>query len=296
VTAHSTIRRFYNRAVAQRLAWLMLVCMVGLFAVASYRQWLPAALIGPIEPLASPAGVISKELLQALVVLAATFLLGFIRNQSVTMYGFPIRQAFGKDFWRGSLWGFLMLSATMSLMAVAHSYTPHSLALSVLEILKYGTLWAAAFLLVGIAEEVAFRGYLQYALTTRLGFWPAAGVTSLFFAFAHRNNGGETWFGLANIVLIGMFACVALRRTGNLWFSIGWHMAFDWGESFVYSVPNSGAPLAGHLFSASVIGNKWLTGGTVGPEASVFNVLITMMGIALLTRIYPVARYPNRAV
>jgi CAAX protease family protein len=236
VTVHSRVARVSSATMTRRLAWLMLVLMVGLFAVASYRHWLPATLTGPIAAMTSPAGVITKELLQVVVVLAATFLLAFIRNQSVTTYGFPIRNAFRKDFWEGAAWGFVMLSATMGLMATTHSYTPHSRALSGPEVLRYGMLWAAAFLLVGIAEELAFRGYLLYALTTRLGFWPAAGVTCLFFGFAHRNKAGETWFGLANIVLIGMFACLALRRTGALWFPIGWHMAFDWGRAF--SIPS----------------------------------------------------------
>jgi membrane protease YdiL (CAAX protease family) len=243
--------------------------------------------------MATPASVIRKELLQLFIVLTATFLIGFIKGHSVAVYGLPGRKAFGKDFWQGAGWGFIMLSATIGLMAAAHSYTPHSVALAGLEILKYGALWAAAFLLVGLAEELAFRGYLQYALTKRIGFWPASIVTCFFFGFAHHNNPGENRVGLANIVLIGLFACLALRRTGSLWFPIGWHTAFDWGESFFYSVPNSGSLLAGHLFNASVTGNHWVTGGTVGPEASVFNVVTTLIGIAVLALVYPEARYPQ---
>ena len=93
-------------------------------------------------------------------------------------------------------------------------------------------------------------------------------------------------------MLIALFLCLALRRTGNLWFAIGWHMAFDWGESFFYSTPNSGIHATGHMLKASLMGSKWLSGGTVGPEASVFDLIVTVAGILLLAKLYPTAKYP----
>ena len=238
-TVGSAVRRVVNGSAGRRVLWLLLVFMVGLFVVGSSRHWLPAALVGPIEAMATPASVIRKELLQVFVVLTVTLVIGYLKRNNLAVYGLPIQKTFGKEFWLGAGWGFVMLSVTMALRAATHSYTLGSVVLSSLEILKYGILWAAAFLLVGVAEELAFRGYLQYTLTTRMGFWPASIVTCFFFAFAHRNNSGENWIGLANIAVIGLFACLTLRRTGSLWFAIGWHMAFDWGESFSTPFPTA---------------------------------------------------------
>jgi membrane protease YdiL (CAAX protease family) len=277
----------------ERVTWLVAAFLVVTFALASYRHWLPENWIGPIGAGSSPTTVIPKELLQVMVVLTATLLISFAKGTSVATFGLPIQEIFGRKFWVGASWGFLMLSGTIGLMAATGSYRLGNVALSSMEIVKYGSLWAITFLLVGLAEELAFRGYLQYALTLRMGFWQASIVTSLFFAFAHRNNPGETWMGLANIVLIGIFACLALRRTGSLWFSIGWHMAFDWGESFFYSVSDSGALLGKHLFNPSVAGDRWLAGGTVGPEASLFSSITTLVGIALMAFWYREALYPE---
>ncbi len=193
----------------------------------------------------------------------------------------------------GALWGFAMLSLIVALMAGTHSYSVAGLALSPLNGLKFALLWALAFLLVGLFEEFALRGYLQFTLTTGMGFWPAAAVTCILFAAGHRGNPGETWVGLVEIVLIALFLCVALRRTGNLWFAIGWHMAFDWGESFFYSTPNSGIHATGHMLNATLMGSKWLSGGSVGPEASVFDLIVTAAGILLLAKLYPDAKYPG---
>ena len=41
------------------------------------------------------------------------------------------------------------------------------------------------------------------------------------------------------------------------------------------------------------MGSKWLSGGTVGPEASVFDLIVTIAGILLLAMVYPKAKYPT---
>jgi hypothetical protein len=73
---------------------------------------------------------------------------------------------------------------------------------------------------------------------------------------------------------------------------VGFHLSFDWGETFLYSVPNSGTVEPGHLLNSSFHGPMWLTGGSVGPEGSIFVfVLIALLWI-LLDRMYPHAKYP----
>jgi len=141
-------------------------------------------------------------------------------------------------------------------------------------------LWAIFFVFVGLFEEFLFRGYTQYTLAESISFWPAAIILSLLFGRVHLNNQGENWVGVAGVVIIGLVFAFALRRTGNLWLVVGWHASFDFGETFLYSVPNSGLLLEGHLSNASLHGPEWKTGGTVGPEGSVFSFL-TMSILAL---------------
>ncbi len=50
------------------------------------------------------------------------------------------------------------------------------------------------------------------------------------------------------------------------------------------------------MLNASLTGSKWLSGGTAGPEASVFDLVVTIAGILLLARIYPEAKYPVLAL
>jgi membrane protease YdiL (CAAX protease family) len=131
-----------------------------------------------------------------------------------------------------------------------------------------------------------FRGYLQFTLTEGMGFWPTALLLSLMFGAVHLRNPGEGVVGALSVFTIGMFLCFTLRRTGDLWLAIGWHAAFDFGETYLYSVPNSGLVMQGHLLSASLHGSRWLTGGSVGPEGSAFSFAVLAVTFVAFDRLY----------
>ena len=274
-----------------RAGWRLLGFFALVAALSGAAFFLQKTIVHSFGTDFSAANVIVGESYSFGIVLLATAIMGRFEQRRLADYGLPLRRLLGKQFWTGALWGFVMLSSIVAMMATTHAYSAGGLVLSPLGVLKFGFLWAVGFLMVGLFEEFAFRGYMQFTLTTGLGFWPAAAITCTVFAGLHLGNPGENWIGAVEIVLIALFLCLALRRTGNLWFAIGWHMAFDWGESFFYSTPNSGIHATGHM-NASLMGSKWLSGGTVGPEASVFDLVVTIAGILLLTRIYPDAKYP----
>ncbi|HEY6291801.1 MAG TPA: hypothetical protein VI455_09615, partial [Terriglobia bacterium] len=82
------------------------------------------------------------------------------------------------------------------------------------------------------------------------------------------------------------------RRTGSLWFAIGLHASWDYSESFLYSVPDSGAMIPGHLLNSSFHGPVWLTGGAVGPEGSAL-VFVVIGGLFLIFSLrHPKTRSP----
>jgi membrane protease YdiL (CAAX protease family) len=168
----------------------------------------------------------------------------------------------------------------MGCIAAFGGYSAGSLNLHGAAIFKWALYWALFFVVVGLFEEFAFRGYLQFTLADGIGFWPAAWILSLGFGAVHLGNKGEGWVGAAGVAMIGLIFALALKRNGNLWLVVGWHAAFDFGETFLFSVPNSGAVFPGHLSNATLHGPAWLTGGTVGPEGSVFS-FITMAAAAL---------------
>ena len=222
------------------------------------------------------------EVFSFMVVSGAALVMSQIEGRSPGVYGLPLSGAFGKLFWQGCLIGLIEISALIGLIAAFDGYSFGGLALHGKEVLRWGMMWAVFFVFVGLFEEFLFRGYTQYTLADSIGFWPAAVVLSCSFGAVHLGNPGEGWVGAAGVVAIGLIFAFTLRRTGNLWLAVGWHASFDFGETFLYSVPNSGLVLEGHLSNASLHGPDWKTGGTVGPEGSVFSFLtMAILAIAI---------------
>jgi uncharacterized protein len=234
----------------------------------------------------TPLVLFTQEGLATLCAMAAALILGRLERRRFGDYGMPLAQALGKNFWLGALWGLATISALMLVIRTLGGYSFGTVDLPSADLVRYGLEWAAAFLVVGFYEEFFFRGYLQFTLASGMGFWPAALLLSLAFGAVHLRNPGEGPVGALSVFVTGMFLCLTLRRTGTLWFAIGWHAAYDFGETYLYSVPNSGIVMPGHLLATSFHGPPWLTGGTVGPEGSAFDFVVMAILFVVFDRVY----------
>ncbi len=162
------------------------------------------------------------------------------------------------------------------------------------DIWKWAGIYALVFILVALREEFRARGYALHALSAGIGFWPAAILSAAYFGYSHHGDSGEDWIGLVNAGLFGLLACLLLRRTGNLWMTIGVHMAFDWSETYFYGVADSGQVLPGHLLNSSSSGPAWLSGGTVGPEGSLLcTLLLSVLWLICAAWLHEV-KYPHQ--
>jgi membrane protease YdiL (CAAX protease family) len=285
------IRRLFIGSGGLRAGWrlLLYVVFVGILFLGVN---LLAHLLVTIGVLSPPTGTMRAsvqsvfEVLLIIAVLLPAIVMGRFEHRTLADYGLPWKTGGAKQFAVGAIWGLVLVSAVIGGIALFHGYDIGRLALTGPGIAEYGLAWLGFFVLVGLFEEFAFRGYTQFTLASGIGFWPAAILLSAAFAASHLGNPGEGWVGALQVFWVAMFLCLTLRRTGSLWFPIGVHMAFDWGETFLYSVPNSGVVATGHLTAATLHGDRWLTGGTVGPEGSVICFVCVGLAIALFAWFY----------
>jgi uncharacterized protein len=230
------------------------------------------------------------ELVSISAAFFAAFIVSHIEKGRVASYGIPLQGAFGKLFWRGVIWGLVFETVEMVIIYSFGGFSFGTFALTGARLFWYAAVWAVAFVLVGINEEFTFRGYAQFTLAQGMGFWPSAVLLSALFGTAHLANPNEGWMGWISVMLFGLFACLTLKRTGNLWFAIGFHAATDYAETFIYSVPDSGLLATGHLLNSSLHGSRWLTGGNIGPEGSIFDLLLLIVAFLLFAWLYPEKR------
>jgi membrane protease YdiL (CAAX protease family) len=135
---------------------------------------------------------------------------------------------------------------------------------------------------------------LLFVLSQRFRFWPAAVALSVSFAAAHLPNTGETVLGILQVLGAGLLFCFMIRRTGNLWFSVGYHAAWDWAQTFFYGTADSGLLGEGHFLNSSIHGSSWVGGGSVGPEGSIFSLLVILLCAFFIHLRFPTALYPDR--
>jgi membrane protease YdiL (CAAX protease family) len=178
----------------------------------------------------------------------------------------------------------LTIGAVVAIMALAGGYAVRGLALSGADVVLSAVLWAAGLLAASLLEEIVFRGYELFTLASGIRFWPAAIALSVFFGFYlhYAQKPNETLADAVSVTFIALFFCLTVRRTGNLWFAIGWHWTFNFGSLFLFGFPNTGnrggLPISGRLLDAVTSGPAWLTGGSTGAEASliIFPVLAVL--------------------
>jgi membrane protease YdiL (CAAX protease family) len=152
-------------------------------------------------------------------------------------------------------------------------------------LLHYGLLYAALFCAVAVAEETMFRGYVLVSLSQSISFWPSTIILSWIFASVHSFNASENRWGLISAGVYGIIQAYSFRRTGSLWFAIGVHATWDFAQSFVFGVPDSGTVLPGAMLRGTVSGPAWITGGKVGPEGSILMLLIFSIQLLIIWRI-----------
>src|SRR5215475_6144386 len=158
-----------------RVGWRLLIFLaltgiplVALFAIAGVGG-------GQAEPITvTPLLLGENDAILFLMLCIVTWIMAKIEHRRFSEYGLPARQALGKDFWVGSLCGFAAISGTLLTMFLLHGFRITGLALHGTAILSSLAGWSIAFLVVGLFEEFAFRGYLQFTLASGIGFWPAA--------------------------------------------------------------------------------------------------------------------------
>jgi membrane protease YdiL (CAAX protease family) len=319
-TQPSTLRKTFVGKDGLRAGWSLLI-FIALFATLAFcvnfvgHKLYPPSGQGPKpgEEI-SPAFGYMAEAIPFVIVVFVTWIMSKIERRPNSVYGFGGERKFAR-FLAGLTWGITCLSLLVLALWKTGFLVIDRRLLFGGGILHYGMIWLFGFFLVGLLEEYLTRGFVQYTLTrglagiyqwafktrhsTALGFWTAALIFSILFGLGHSKNPGESPIGLLSAGLGGMVFCFSLWRTGSLWWAIGFHTSWDWSQSFLYGVADSGIMVQHHLLATHPVGKPILSGGTTGPEGSIFIIAILAIISLIIVLTLPRTRYsvtPQRSV
>jgi uncharacterized protein len=286
-----------------RAGWSLLIATLLFLIVISASD----AVIRRIHPAhatgndASPRLIFLSESIAFLIVALVTWIMSRIEGRPVPVYGLGGQHKL-RNLITGMFWGVLCLSLLVLMLSKLGLLQFDGRLLFGSDAVRYAFIWIPGFLAIGFFEEYFFRGYLQYTLTRGLtslapllpasidpqaiGFWAAAILVSFGFGAVHGSNPGESPVGLICAGLASLVFCLSLWRTGSLWWAIGAHAAWDWSQSFLYGVADSGYVARFHLFATHPVGKALLSGGATGPEGSllVLPILALLAGVILVTQ------------
>lgn len=148
----------------------------------------------------------------------------------------------------------------------------------------------AELVLVGMAEEMIFRGIIFGVAERALGSKAAIVISALAFSLAHLPNEGMSVLAVAVIAAYAVMQAALYMKTRRLWVCIGTHVAWNYCVSQVFSSTVSGHASAAGLLRGELAGNAMLTGGAFGVEASL--VALVLIGSVATLCLYVGAGRP----
>ncbi len=180
----------------------------------------------------------------------------------------------------GAVLGLLMMAVLMGGMVLTGLYD--------ITLVGAAPAWTGLGLALqaAVTEELWMRALLLRLLWRAFGPVPAFAVAALVFGALHLTNPGATAFAGATVAVAGLMFCALYALTGRLWVPIGLHLAWNFAQGYLFGAAVSGSDLGGSIAVSTARPNApvWLTGGTFGPEASVF--ALVLVGFVTLGGLY----------
>ena len=302
------LHHIFYRGRVLRAGWGLLLAI----AIGGALQWVQIAIVQLIHPLASIFAAIANRTLPLswvlfnlcvlVSVVVTTAIMAYFEQRHMQDFGFLGRR-FVRLFLGGAFSGALLMCGLLFLLhrwdyAIFHGQVLFGTRAE----WQAGIDWAIFFLLAAFVEQAITQGYLLYNLTRGLStvlrryfgatlgvnaaFWIGALLLTPVFVLLHAANRGESRIGLWAAAAYGLMLAFSLWRTGSVWWAIGFHLAWDWTQGFVFGTADSGLYPTSHLFLTESNGPAEWSGGATGPEGSLLAFAAYLAGALLLLLVF----------
>ena len=286
---------FKNKTSQVRSGWLILLAFIIMFA-AQVIFTIPGSIILVLSQVIVEDGGISVEIdganewvflltngIGTLGGLIATLLVWrFINRHTFARIGLSWN---GKDLVFGLFLGAISITFMFCILYATGNITLLNSLLEP-ELSIFTLLFLLLFILVGLLEEIFFRGYIMSTMASRNNKkWVIYVVSAVLFSIVHGSNPNVTILGLINIALVGLLFAYMFDTTKSLWLPIGYHITWNYFQGNVFGFAVSGLAPNG-LYNINLQeGNELITGGAFGLEGGLLATLSIVLGF-LVTYFY----------
>ena len=214
--------------------------------------------------------------------------LRYFEKQGTSAIGLPFRREAWKETAAGALLGAIPVCLLLGLAVIAGYGTVSPAGMSAAGLIAMLLPMLLAGFLLAAWEELVLRGYLLRQLTLGLSASAAVIITGVLFGLMHSDNPGANWQGVLYTAVSGILMGWLMVRSGSLWLLIGYHFGWNATAAGLFGLELSGFDENGSVFTSTLSGADWLTGGSYGFEASlpavVFEVLVLSVALGLAGR------------
>ena len=127
------------------------------------------------------------------------------------------------------------------------------------------------------AEEILLRGYVPAVMGERHSWDAVCFVSGTLFIFHHIVNmeyfGFNTMFCL-DVFLLGVLLCLLVRQEGNFWIACGFHTAWNYTQTYLFGISNSGESASIGLFHGTLNADNAFYQEVYGYEGSIATTVL----------------------
>jgi uncharacterized protein len=266
---------FLNELGVIRSGWRLLLFLLILFAVSAIVFFVAGIF-------SSDLIWISPVMMLLSVYISSVIMVKLFEKRPIHAIGLPAHKRLPLEVVQGFLIGAIMISVIFWVQYSAGWIEIEWRGLSGQSLASVLFSSLILFLVVGLTEELLFRGYPFQILVESIKPLYAIGIMSVLFMLAHSGNPHISPLSLFNILLAGIWLSVAYLKTRTLWLPAGLHISWNFFQNTVYSYPVSGQLFEERtLFALKQTGPDILTGGVFGPEGGLLTT-----GIIIISAVF----------
>ncbi len=302
------INPFFNKGQGRpRAAWRIILFLAAI--------WLGSS---ALSFAASATGIAAlKEFASPIMICLVLWLAGrSFDRRPFADYGFSLNGKWWLDLGAGFALGGILMAGIFGIQAASGLITIKGSMLHP----SASSFWRGAsslFILfagISLQEEILTRGFLLRNLAeglnirlkkerpdtnpegmdkkspSRRALFIAYALSSLIFGILHAANPNASLMSILIIIAAGLFLGLPFILSGELGFSLGLHLSWNFFQGVVFGFPVSGMRTAFSFIGIEQSGPAWLTGGSFGPEGGLLGLAAIIAGSALIILWHRISR------